>query len=101
MCKNENMKEAVIRIFEEDPSLFAAFDSAYLFGSSLDAGRALYDVDLLLIYSSYSPQVGRSAAAIRSVLTGKLGAPVDLTVLSAAEAQSTQFLSRIRFLKLK
>ena len=48
--------------------LFSLFENVYLFGSILDDSKFSNDIDLLLIYSSYSNRILDDLNQISSVL---------------------------------
>ena len=93
----------IVALIQENATLFDKFDKVYLFGSVLDDNRFSNDIDLLLIYTSYSDTIRRESNRILNSLESLSGVPVDLTILSIEEERETQFLNRIsrRCLKLK
>lgn len=93
----------IVALIQENATLFDKFDKVYLFGSVLDDNRFSNDIDLLLIYTSYSDTIRQESNRILNSLESLSGVPVDLTILSIEEERETQFLNRIsrRCLKLK
>lgn len=83
--------------------LFSLFENVYLFGSILDDSKFSNDIDLLLIYSSYSNRILDDLKQISSVLETMYRLPVDFTVLSIEEEKDIEFLRRIypKYIKLK
>ena len=83
--------------------LFSLFENVYLFGSILDDSKISNDIDLLLIYSSYSNRILDDLNQISSVLETMYRLPVDFTVLSIEEEKDIEFLRRIypKYIKLK
>lgn len=83
--------------------LFSLFENVYLFGSILDDSKFSNDIDLLLIYSSYSNRILDDLNQISSVLETMYSLPVDFTVLSIEEEKDIEFLRRIypKYIKLK
>ena len=99
----ELSKSKIITLLMENISFFEKFDKVYLFGSVLDNTSFSNDVDILLIYTSYSDAIKQETNRILHSLESIIGLPVDLTILSTVEEQEVQFLSRIspRCLRLK
>ena len=93
----------IVALIQENATLFDKFDKVYLFGSVLDDNRFSNDIDLLLIYTSYSDTIRQESNRILNSLESLSGVPVELTILSIEEERETQFLNRIsrRCLKLK
>lgn len=93
----------IVALIQENATIFDKFDKVYLFGSVLDDNKFSNDIDLLLIYTSYSDTIRQESNRILNSLESLSGVPVDLTILSIEEERETQFLSRIsrRCLKLK
>ena len=83
--------------------LFSLFENVYLFGSILDDSKFSNDIDLLLIYSSYSNRILDDLNQISSVLETMYRLPVDFTLLSIEEEKDIEFLRRIypKYIKLK
>lgn len=96
-------KSNIVALLLENITLFEKFEKVYLFGSVLDENKVPNDIDLLLIYTSYSDVIQQEINRILVSLESIIGLPVDLTTLSIEEERDTQFLSRIsrQCLKLK
>lgn len=96
-------KRNIVELLLENITLFEKFEKVYLFGSVLDENKVPNDIDLLLIYTSYSDVIQQEINRILVSLESIIGLPVDLTTLSIEEERDTQFLSRIsrQCLKLK
>lgn len=102
ILKKLSLSSDIVEFMSDHATLLDGFDRAYLFGSILSVSDAPNDIDLLLIYSEYSFDMIRSSEQIASILEQQFRLPVDLTILSALEAEETNFLKRIvRYLKLK
>ena len=104
MCTLMGLKNSnIVALIREKIALFDKFDAVYLFGSVLDENKFSNDVDMLIIYASYSDIIKQETNFILHSLENLIGLPIDLTVLSVAEEQDTHFLSRIsqRYLRLK
>lgn len=93
----------IVTLICDNIALFDLFDAVYLFGSVLDGTKIPNDVDVLLIYSTYSDAIIEESRRILQSLECLIGIPVDLTVLSVEEENDTHFLNRIslRYLRLK
>lgn len=100
---NSNIANDISKYLRQNIYLFGYFENVYLFGSILDDNKISNDIDLLLIYSSYSNRILDDLNQISSVLETTYGLPVDFTVLSIEEEKDTEFLKRIfpKYMKLK
>ena len=87
------MKSFFDHFLVEQRDIFRFFDSVYLFGSCLWSSTP-NDVDILLIYSSNNLDLFNfERCRVEQKLTECLqNVSIDLTVLSKAELQQTQFL---------
>lgn len=89
--KNNN----VLEYLSLSLSMFDRFDHVYLFGSILRVDVLPNDIDLLLVYSAFSPTLHDAIDLIKDRLEEELHSPIDLTVLSREELIETDILSRI------
>ena len=98
-----NLDRDIPKLVSEHIDLFDSFENVYLFGSILDDSKFSNDIDLLLIYSSYSNRILDDLNQISSVLETMYRLPVDFTVLSIEEEKDIEFLRRIypKYIKLK
>lgn len=103
MLINSNMAYDISKHIRQNIYLFSLFENVYLFGSILDDSKFSNDIDLLLIYSSYSNRILDDLNQISSVLETMHRLPVDFTVLSIEEEKDIEFLRRIypKYIKLK
>ena len=103
MMINSNMAYDISKHIRQNIYLFSLFENVYLFGSILDDSKFSNDIDLLLIYSSYSNRILDDLNQISSVLETMYRLPVDFTVLSIEEEKDIEFLRRIypKYIKLK
>lgn len=103
MLINSNMAYDMSKHIRQNIYLFSLFENVYLFGSILDDSKFSNDIDLLLIYSSYSNRILDDLNQISSVLETMYRLPVDFTVLSIEEEKDIEFLRRIypKYIKLK
>ena len=103
MLINSNMAYDISKHIRQNIYLFSLFENVYLFGSILDDSKFSNDIDLLLIYSSYSNRILDHLNQISSVLETMYRLPVDFTVLSIEEEKDIEFLRRIypKYIKLK
>lgn len=95
MLINSNMAYDISKHIRQNIYLFSLFENVYLFGSILDDSKFSNDIDLLLIYSSYSNRILDDLNQISSVLETMYRLPVDFTVLSIEEEKDIEFLRRI------
>lgn len=103
MLINSNIAYDISKHIRQNIYLFSSFENVYLFGSILDDSKCSNDIDLLLIYSSYSNRILDDLNQISSVLETMYRLPVDFTVLSIEEEKDIEFLRRIypKYIKLK
>ena len=103
MLINSNIAYDISKHIRQNIYLFSLFENVYLFGSILDDSKFSNDIDLLLIYSSYSNRILDDLNQISSVLETMYRLPVDFTVLSIEEEKDIEFLRRIypKYIKLK
>lgn len=100
---NLSIIDIIYRIFNQQITLLNSYRDVYLFGSILDADKTPNDIDMLLVYSTYSKKMVRELDIIRLVFEELSGLPVDLTVLSVDEEKDTEFLKKLNsmYVKLK
>lgn len=93
----------IIKLVEQNLFLFRCFTKVFLFGSLLDDERIPNDIDILLVYVTYTDEIKDEIINISSVLESVCGLAVDLTVLSIDEENDTGFLQKIepKCLRLK
>lgn len=91
------MTLALEKINTIDKKLFGFFDEVFLFGSSITSTNP-NDIDILLIYDEYSPEITNQKSNIEKAFHRKLGSeiPLHFTVLSKKELSETKFLTRIK-----
>lgn len=89
-------KQAIINFIQGHTILFRHFESIYLFGSSIKEDSIPHDIDLLLVYSMYRDGIIENIDLISTALESELHMPIDLTVLSNKELESTDFLNKIK-----
>lgn len=84
-------------------NIFHFFDEVYLFGSSLNYSQYSNDIDLLLVYKSYSKQIESERKIITSTLEKLFEKYIDIIILSEEELKETKFLERLHspYKKLK
>ena len=88
-------------IIADHAALFAPFEHVYLFGSVLFPPVIPNDVDLLLIYTHYTPEISSAVKDLSCKLEQILDLPIDLTVLSIDEERDTEFLKKIKLPVIK
>ena len=97
-----NLDRDIPKLVSEHIDLFDSFENVYLFGSILKPEMVHNDVDILAIYLNYSNRINNDILMILDELEKASGLPVDLTVLSVEEKDTT-FLEKIKpyYLKIK
>lgn len=88
----------IINLLLENINCFEIFSKVYIFGSILKLDN-VNDIDLLLIYKSYSDRVNVEINIISSYLEDLIKIPIDLTVLSENELKETKFLEKLDIYK--
>ena len=86
----------MVDLIEKHVSLFSLFSKVYIFGSSINS-KYPNDIDLLLIYKSYSNVIQQEKNTISSFFEELSGLPIDITILSEEEVEETKFLERLSF----
>lgn len=96
------MNQILDRLSRENYSCFDLFSGVYMFGSALWSDTP-GDLDILLIYEPAVLSLIQSAeAVVIDKLSNELGGlPIHLTTLSESELISTDFLSKIAYVKIK
>lgn len=94
-----NNKDAFAYLCQKT-SLFQFFDHVYVFGSMINSDAIPNDIDLLLVYSSFSGKIIDEVNSIKESLEQELHIPIDLTVLSQVELKDTHFLKKIGLFKV-
>lgn len=90
-----NKKNQIVQWVRKNLDLFESFEKAYLFGSLVNGVREPKDVDILLIYRSYSDKLLLDVEKLRTLLKEFCELTIDLTVLSESEEKETNFISRL------
>lgn len=88
----------VITLLLENIDYFGIFSKVYIFGSVLKLDD-VNDIDLLLVYKSYSERLNVEINIISSHLEDLIQIPIDLTVLSEKELDETKFLEKLDIYK--
>ena len=78
MLINSNIANDISKHIRQNIYLFSSFENVYLFGSILDDSKFSNDIDLLLIYSSYSNRILDDLNQISSVLETMYRLPVEI-----------------------
>lgn len=93
-------KNSILEIIKTHETLFGPFERVYLFGSAMRSDCIPHDIDILIIYASYSQEIENASL---EVLQKETGLPIDLTMLSVEEEKDTEFLKKIapHYLKIK
>lgn len=91
----------VVELIRVNSDLFSIFHRVYLFGSVLNEKTIPNDLDILLVYEGDAMRVLDRVSDVRMIFEKEIGLYVDLTVLSSEEIVETDFLKRIKHLKVK
>jgi predicted nucleotidyltransferase len=96
------MNSTILNYLLQNIELFSFFEGVYVFGSILTPKKHPNDIDLLLTYNVYNDSILIETKNICSIIERELLLPVDLTVLSLEELNSTDFLKNTScFKKIK
>jgi uncharacterized protein len=98
-----NRKDMVIQKIIYHIELFHSFENVYLFGSIISKKRNPNDIDLLLIYETFSSTLLRDLDEIRTIFDQLHGLSYDLNVLSSTEEKESNFLGKLKpnYLRIK
>lgn len=103
MLTNYNKKNYALILIKQNISLFNLFNNVYLFGSILNPKNHSHDIDILLIYSTYSDRLIENINRIYYTLNNISKLPVDITALSITEENEIDFLKKqnLNYFKVK
>ena len=87
----------IINIIIDSIMLFDEFDEVYIFGSILNPNKFSNDVDLLLLYSTFSSNLVEKEIQISEFLEKISGCHLDITVLSFEEEKDINFIDRLNY----
>jgi len=85
----------VVDTISQEIGIFDLFTKVYIFGSSLNNHKYSNDIDLLVVYKTYSQEIKNKKDSICSFLEELFLLPIDLTMLSEKELKETKFLEKI------
>lgn len=88
---------------ENNIALFQPFQHVYLFGSLVRFESRCNDIDILLLYTTYSEQINNSILVISKELEEITSLRIDITALSVGEEKELQFLLKLqlKYIQLK
>lgn len=100
MNTSTNLKilNKTIKLIKDNLMIFNHFEDIYIFGSILSIDRYPNDIDILLLYSTYSVELPVEANNICILLDEFSDYPIDLTVLSFEEEKNIGFLNKLNSL---
>ena len=78
-------KIEAINLIKKNIDLFCFFDKSYIFGSILKPDKYSEDIDVLLLYSTFSYDIQKSVNEIIEFIEQKTFYPADITALSFEE----------------
>lgn len=85
----------VVETISKNIEIFDLFTGVYIFGSSLNNNQHANDIDLLIVYQTYSKEIFNEKNSICCFLEKLFQLPIDLTVLSEKELKETKFLEKL------
>lgn len=85
----------VINLIKENINLFSVFDKVYVFGSILKQDKYSDDIDILLLYSTFSSDIEKSINEIIKYIEQETFYPVDITILSFEEEKEIDFIDKL------
>lgn len=81
---------------KNNPIIFKYFTRVAIFGSILRNERKCKDIDILLLYTTYSNEISRAICIISNQLEVMTNLPVDITALSEDEEKENRFLGKLK-----
>ena len=94
MSKEFN-KANLSNLIERNMNLFCAFDKIYVFGSILEKDKDSADIDILLLYSTFSSDVLKNISKIIYYLKQETSYQIDITALSFEEEKEVGFIDKL------
>jgi len=93
---------SMVNLISVHMNIFTLFSKVYIFGSII-SNKHPNDIDLLLIYESYSEIIQTDKNTISIFLEKLSKLPIDITILSEEELTETKFLDKIgsAYIRLK
>lgn len=88
-------KTEVINLIKKDKDQFYLFEKVYIFGSILGHDEYSNDIDILLLYSSFSSEIIEGINEIEQYIEQKTFYPVDITALSFEEERDIGFINKL------
>ncbi|MDD4505369.1 MAG: nucleotidyltransferase domain-containing protein [Sulfurospirillaceae bacterium] len=85
----------IIYLISTHINIFELFTEVYIFGSVVKNSKFPNDIDLLLVYRSYSEEIEGKKNMIDQFLKSLLQLEIDITVLSEKELEQTNFLEKL------
>lgn len=103
MITLKEINNTIYELLIKNLGLFDPFESVYLFGSAITEPIFYNDIDILIIYSNYTPDIECALKSMLNKIEGETEVSIDLTVLSIEEEQEVKFIERIApyYLKIK
>lgn len=95
------MLKNIIDLINKRIVLFESFEQIYIFGSILQNNTKPKDIDILLLYSSYSKKLLVELKKIKHEFHSFQGTPFHFVALSLEEEAETSLLHRMNSTKLK
>lgn len=88
-------KIEIINLINGNIDQFSEFEKVYVFGSILKNDKYSNDIDILLLYSSFSANILKNINKIKVIIEQKTFYPVDITALSFEEEKEIGFISKL------
>mgnify|MGYP000846528787 CR=1 FL=1 len=85
----------IINLIKKKINLFYSFNKVYIFGSILEKDKYSNDIDILLLYSSFSFNIQESIGKIKEYVERVTFYPVDIIALSLEEEKEINFIDRL------
>ena len=82
-------------MINENIEKFSEFEKVYVFGSILKKDKHPNDIDILLLYSSFSFNILKNISEIKVTIEQKTFYPVDITALSFEEEKEMGFIDKL------
>ena len=88
-------KIEALNLIKNNIDLFCFFDKSYIFGSILKPDKYSEDIDVLLLYSTFSYDIQKSVNEIIEFIEQKTFYPADITALSFEEEIEMGFIDKL------
>lgn len=101
LTKSCRLNNSVIERVRKHIRSFDSFKQVFIFGSALESDEINNDIDILIIYATFSDEYANDLILFSNELEKESGMLIDITSLSVEEEKEIKFLDRINHHCLK